>query len=79
MYSKLPKPPLKCERIVSIMLTELLYPLQECNTPLHDASSKGRSAGVELLLSITGIDVNIKNKVSFSIPQNSIFFFENLC
>ena len=48
-----------------MMLTALhvLYPLQYGHTPLHLASSGGHTAYVECLLSIPGIDVNIKNKV----------------
>ena len=49
------------------MLTGLLYPLQDGNTPLHLAARGGHTACVERLLSTPGIDVNIKNQVSWSI------------
>ena len=52
--------------IVPTMLTELLYPLQYGDTPLHLAANGGHTACVEYLLSTTGIDVNIRNKVSWS-------------
>ena len=50
-------------------MPELIYPLQDGNTPLHRAA-KGCHAAchcVEHLLSIPGINVNIKNKVSWSL------------
>ena len=50
--------------IVSSMLTELLYPFQDGNTPLHLAAREGHTTCVEHLLSTPGIDVNIGNKVS---------------
>ena len=50
------------------MLTELLYPLQYGgDAPLHFAAKEGHTTCVERLLSTPGIDVNIKNKVSWSI------------
>ena len=49
------------------MLTELLYHLQDGNTPLHLAAERGHTTCVERLLSTSGIDVNIKNKVRWSI------------
>ena len=49
------------------MLTDLLYPLQDGDTPLLLAAKGGHTACVELLLSTPGIDVNIKDKVSWSI------------
>ena len=49
------------------MLTELLYPLQDGDTPLHLAIRKGHTTYVERLLSTPGIDVNMKDKVSWSI------------
>ena len=52
--------------IVSTMLTELLYPLQYGYTPLHYAAMGGRTTCVKHLLSTQGIDVNIKDKVSWS-------------
>ena len=49
------------------MLTELLYPLQGGDTPLHFALKGGHTACVEHLLSTPGIDVNIQNSgVSWS-------------
>ena len=48
------------------MLAELLYPLQDGHTPLHLAAKEGRPTYVERLLSTPGIDVNIKDKVSWS-------------
>ena len=53
--------------ILPTMLTELLYPLQIGRTPLHSATVMGRTSCVEHLLSTPGIDVNIKDKVSWSI------------
>ena len=52
--------------IVPTMLTELLYPLQDGDTPLHYAAMEGPSTCVEHLLSTPGIEVNIKNNVSWS-------------
>ena len=49
--------------IVPTMLTELLYPLQNGNTPLHLAARGGHTTCVEHLLSIPGIVVNIKDEV----------------
>ena len=49
------------------MLTELLYPLQDGDTPLHLAIREGHTTFVDHLLSTPGIDVNIKDKVSWSI------------
>ena len=48
------------------MLTELLYPLQDSDTPLHLAAKGGHTTFVEHLLSTPGIDVNIKDEVSWS-------------
>ena len=53
--------------IVPTMLTELLYPLQNGNTPLHLAAMSGHTACVERLLSNLGIDVNIEDEVSCCI------------
>ena len=50
--------------IAPTMLTELLYPLQDGDTPLHLAARRGHTACVEHLLSTPGIDVNIRDKVS---------------
>ena len=49
------------------MLTELLYPLQSGDTPLHFALMRGHTTCVERLLSTPGIDVNIRRHVSWSI------------
>ena len=49
------------------MLTELLYPLQGGDAPLHLAARGGNTTCVERLLSNPGIDVNIKNYVSWFI------------
>ena len=51
------------------MLTELLYPLQHGDNPLHLAARGGHTTCVERLLSIPGIDVNIKDGVSWSIEN----------
>ena len=53
--------------IAPTMLTELLYPLQCGDTPLHLAARGGYTVCVEHFLSATGIDVNIINIVSWSI------------
>ena len=45
---------------------ELLYPLQYGDTPLHLAAWGGHTTCVEHLLSTPGIDVNIKDGVSWS-------------
>ena len=47
------------------MLTELLYSLQDGGTPLHLAAMGGHTTCVEHLLSTPGVDVNIKDKVSW--------------
>ena len=48
------------------MLTELsLYPLQWGDTPLHLATEKGHTTCVEYLFSAPGINLNIKNRVSW--------------
>ena len=53
--------------IVPTMLAELLYPLQRGgDTPLHLAASGHHTTCVEHLLSTPGIDVNIKDEVSWS-------------
>ena len=53
--------------ILPTMLAELLYPLQyNLYTPLHEAVIKGHTTCVEQLLSTPGIDVNIKDKVSWT-------------
>ena len=44
---------------------ELLYPLQYGQTPLHLAARGGHTTCVEHLLSTPGIDVNIKDGVSW--------------
>ena len=46
------------------MLIELLYPLQDGDTPLNLAAWGGHTTCVEHLLSTPGIDVNIGDKVS---------------
>ena len=58
-----------CFHVLSVptMLAEILYPLQGGYTPLHLAATGGRTTCVERLLSTPGIDVNIKNDVSWSI------------
>ena len=53
--------------IVPTMLTELLYPPQDRYTPLCLAVVRGHTTCVEHLLSTPGIDVNIQDKVSWSI------------
>ena len=47
------------------MLTELLYPLQDGDTLLHLVASGGHTTCVEHLLSTPGIDVNVKDEVSW--------------
>ena len=58
--------------IVPTMLAELLYPLQDGNTPLHLACKGGHTICVEYLLSTPGIDVNIKDKVSFAVCNDQV-------
>ena len=53
--------------IVPTMLTEILYPLQDGDTPLHRAAKGGHTTCVERLLSTPGLDVTIKDRVSGSI------------
>ena len=43
------------------MMTELLYAPQGGDAPLHFAARKGHTTCMEHLLSIPGIDVNIRN------------------
>ena len=45
--------------------THAFYPLQLDGTPLHYAARGGHTTCVERLLSTPGIDVNIRNDVSF--------------
>ena len=52
--------------IVPTILSELLYQLQDGGTPLHNAVRGGHTTCVEHLLSTPGIDVNIKDVVSWS-------------
>ena len=47
--------------------THTLYPLQDGYTPLHLAAWGGHTTCMEHLLSIAGIDVNIKDEVSWFI------------
>ena len=64
------------------MLAELLYPLQDGHTPLHLAAWGGYTTCVEHLLSTPGIDVNIKDKVSWStgkLLQYSVKLFHVTC
>ena len=49
--------------IIPTMLTEILYPLQDCYTPLHLAARGAHTTVVEHLLSIPGIDVNVMDVV----------------
>ena len=52
--------------IVPTMLAELFYPFQDGRTPLHFAAEGGHTTCVKRLLSAPGIEVNIKDKVSWS-------------
>ena len=55
------------------MLTELLYPLQWGDTPFHSAAKGGNTTCVERLLSFDPcIDVNIQNRVSWSILNDQV-------
>ena len=45
---------------------ELLYPLQGGYSPLHLAAMGGHTTIVEQLICTSGIDVNIRNCVSWS-------------
>ena len=46
-------------------MTERLYPLQDGETLLHLALREGHTACVEHLLSMPGIDVNVKDMVNW--------------
>ena len=54
------------------VLTEKLYPLQLGQTPLHLAVGGAQTTCVERLLSTPGIDVNIKDKVNWSIEYYEV-------
>ena len=58
--------------IVPAIFAELLYTLQSGDTPLHLAASRGHITCLERLLSTPGIDVSIKNKVSWSIEYYKV-------
>ena len=58
-------------------LTELLYPLQNGNTPLHCTAMGGHTTCVERLLSTPGIDVNNANRVSWSIECKELSIIIN--
>ena len=55
--------------ILQILSTCMFYPLHDQSgfTPLHLAANGGRTTCVERLLSTPGVDVNIKDRVSWSI------------
>ena len=55
--------------IVPTMLTELLYPFQDGGTPLHLVAIGGHTACMKHLLSTPGINLNIMDKVSWSIER----------
>ena len=52
------------------MLAELLYPLQYGDTPLHLVAWRGHPTCLERLLSTPGIDVNVKDWVSWSVYKD---------
>ena len=52
--------------IAPTVLAEQLYPHQDGYTPLHLATKGGHTTCVERLLSTPGIDVYIKDRVSWS-------------
>ena len=58
--------------ICTLLLTELLYPLQHGYTPLHLAAKEGHTTCVEHFLSTPGIDVNIKDRVSWCIEYYAL-------
>ena len=58
---------------VVYILPELLYPLQDGDTPLHLAAMGGHTSCMKSLLSIPDIDVNIKNQVCLSTEICSRF------
>ena len=50
------------------------YPLQDdSDTPLHLAASENNATRVKHLLSTPGIDVNIRNKVSYSQSNVNLY------
>ena len=53
--------------IVPTMLADILYLLQGSDAPLHYAAKGGHTTVVEHLISTPGIDVNVKDKVSWYI------------
>ena len=54
------------------MLSELLYTIQwDGDTPLHVAVQGDHITCAERLLSTPGIDINIKNKVSWSVQSQT--------
>ena len=55
------------------MLTELLYPLQRGETPLHLAAKGGHTTCMEHLLSTPGIDVDTVFK-NLYFKNNKIYF-----
>ena len=62
-----------CDYFVPTMMSELLYPLQNSHTPLHLAAKGGHATCVKHLLSTPGIDVNIMDKVSWSIEHVHVY------
>ena len=59
----------KCAHTKCTCVPHLLYPLQDGDTPLHLALRHGHTTYVECLLSAPGIDINIKDGVSWSIEE----------
>ena len=57
----------KSKLFPDICVPLLLYPHQDGDTPLHLALRKGHTTCVECLFSAPGIDINIKDGVSWSI------------
>ena len=64
---------------VSFLHEHYLNPLQHGDAPLHRAASEGHTTYAERLLSTPGIDVNIKDGVSWPIECLKISLKCDMC